>query len=160
MKRPTNVFLVLPMILFLALGMAMPGCGVSQEDRCMDGYYYNKAWNTCELLPDAALPDATPTDAGPEADGEITDGGSTDGGSESGIGDFCTESAQCTKAADFCAVNPITTEGYCTFNNCTNGSCPAGWMCCDCTFQGAGDIFCAPADDDQIKQFCTCENVP
>jgi hypothetical protein len=57
-----------------------------------------------------------------------------------GLGDPCTLSTQCGEAADYCALMPGQSEGYCTPTGCaSNGeSCPDGWSCLDLSLFSPG----------------------
>ena len=90
-------------------------CAPSDDDRCLDGYYYEN--KTCNKIEE-----------------ESTDSGG-DGGVLSGLGDACGDSEACAgQDADFCALNPTKPgqEGYCTVKDCAGSpdSCPAGYDCC------------------------------
>lgn len=159
---------------FAALSAA-GGCSMSEADRCPSGYFYvselkvccpdeddngNKIdWNADTKQCVAAAPIDTDTPDTP------TDT-STDlcfGGDPSGFGVECTVSTECEgNEANFCAVNPLTSAGYCSITDCVAGCCPSGYECCDC---GAAtlipqEVAClSNADADMTEQYaqCTCE---
>jgi hypothetical protein len=87
------------------------------------------------------------------------DGGSSDGGSDSddggsacteapseALGKMCSDDAECTCAAPFCAKAFGTGPGTCTIPNCTVApdSCPDGYTCFDLSDVGVSgyDPFC------------------
>jgi hypothetical protein len=52
----------------------------------------------------------------------------------SGLGDPCKTDAECKGAADYCAIQPPQTSGYCTITGCDAkkpDSCPQGYYCLD-----------------------------
>ena len=129
-------------------------CPACDQMGWLEGYVYDDQQGFCfPVYQDAGPPDASDIDAAVPDDGTVTD----DANGGSGIGEPCEDSAECTGTADYCAWNPMTLTGYCTFENCVDGSCPDLWMCCDCT--PMGPIFCAPEDDPDIRNFCTCEPI-
>lgn len=102
----------------------------------------------------ATAPDATrTTDSGDPARDEDAGQvpGTSDcepgpGGDDDGFGGTCidaTSHRDCTCEADFCAIQPGTTEGFCTREGCGDdpGICPDGWSCFDLRSVG-GPSFC------------------
>lgn len=93
----------------------------------------------------AATRDAgsTAIDAGaPTPSNDASMSGSTDaaggsctlaGGDAQGFGAACTASSECTCAANYCALMPGQTQGYCTKTECVANEalCPDGWSCFD-----------------------------
>jgi hypothetical protein len=76
-----------------------------------------------------------------EAPAEPTDGEPEQPPSDpSGLGDPCTAADQCSDEADYCALMPGQTEGYCTPTGCASGgpSCPDGWSCLDLSLFSPG----------------------
>lgn len=135
------------LILGLA-GLLVGGCyNIKDEDRCLEGYHYDPEGLVCVLDLDAGL------DA--DLDAEVTSDASADGGGASGIGDLCDVSDECTGDADYCAYSSHAGEGFCTVTGCTEGSCPSGWMCCDCT-DVDWPVICADETSTMIPLFCTC----
>ncbi len=88
-------------------------------------------------------PDAAP---GPDA-------GDGDGGADAGdvqrLGLSCTATGQeCGGDADFCAVEPGKTDGFCTRTGCKTQPtlCPDGWICLDLSiFDPTLPSLCTPA---------------
>jgi hypothetical protein len=50
-----------------------------------------------------------------------------------GLGEPCTSAGQCTEGAEYCALMPGQSEGYCTPTGCIEQPelCPDGWSCFD-----------------------------
>ncbi len=72
------------------------------------------------------------TDAGPsDAQSVRPDAGAPGDGGGSAFGRTCTTNPDCTAPADYCAVLPGQTQGYCTATGCTENAsvCPSGWGC-------------------------------
>jgi len=87
-------------------------------------------------------PDEVETDTGPEPDSETADGGGDDAGTDTapitGLGEPCSafgKGGDCAGfEADFCAFDPFSETGYCTYENCTADSCPEEVpTCADCS---------------------------
>ena len=55
------------------------------------------------------------------------------GDAATGLGEPCSGDAECTGAADYCAIQPPATSGYCTFTGCDPqaDTCPEGYVCFD-----------------------------
>jgi hypothetical protein len=90
---------------------------------------------------DAGDGDASATDAG----GECT----LDPEFENGFQSPCTDDenhSECTCEADYCAIMPGATEGFCTVTGCVEDpdKCPDGYMCFDLSPFGVDLSFCNP----------------
>ena len=61
-----------------------------------------------------------------------------DAGMPAGIGDSCVKAEDCSKLANFCALDPAR-GGQCTVADCTTSpeSCPPGYRCFDATALGS-----------------------
>ena len=86
----------------------------------------------------------TDTDADTDTDGDSDqDGGpdasDTDSATVTGLGIKCDEFGENVEPckdyeADFCALDPFSGNGYCTYQNCSGSSCPEEVKyCCDCS---------------------------
>ncbi len=152
----------LPVLLLLIFSV-LEGCVPGDDDRCPAGYRYLPRLRVCDKQPVADggagdRPDAgATTDSGSDDDAGAED---VDDNRPPGLGEPCTEDAQCERfQADFCAVNPLSSTGYCTFTNCAADSCPAQYLCCDCQYEAMEAVLClseaeaGPADEYGI---CTC----
>lgn len=136
----------------LVLGLVGPvagGCyNIKDEDRCLDGYTYDSQDNECVPNIDGGL------DSGVSADASSMDA-DLDGSTVSGLWDDCDTNADCTGDADHCAYTDMGQVGFCTVTDCTAGSCPTGFWCCDCTAV-EWPVMCADETDAMISAFCTC----
>jgi hypothetical protein len=68
---------------------------------------------------------------------------------EDGFESPCTDAqnhTDCTCEADYCALMPGQTEGFCTVTGCVDDpdACPAGWECFDLSAFVPGLNFCNP----------------
>ena len=71
---------------------------------------------------------------GPRAAPPTGAGCAAPGGDAVGFGAACKSDADCTCAADYCALLPGASDGYCTKTGCTVSDasiCPSGWACFD-----------------------------
>ncbi len=146
----------------IAAFVLLAACEVADEDRCPEGFVYIPDNMVC------ACPDGYTYESEDEAcvevpvDTETEE--DTDSGTEemdtSGFGELCEGDADCEEfpVVDFCVINPLSEEGYCTIGDCEVGDCPNGWQCCDCL-----DLlkWIACLDDEyaaKVEGFgCTCE---
>jgi hypothetical protein len=80
--------------------------------------------SSADLVASDASADTVLADSVPAADtGAIT-----------GLGDPCKTNTECKATADYCAVQPPATTGYCTITGCdpkVPASCPSGYYCFD-----------------------------
>ncbi|MBN1654217.1 MAG: hypothetical protein JXA30_10635 [Deltaproteobacteria bacterium] len=121
-----------------------------KDDRCGKGYTYKNGY--CYIEPDEkAETDASTSNKSSDAEQE-------DGESEqetvTGLGDSCTDQSQCAdKEADYCLINPSTSEGYCTIRGCKNTAegCPPDYHCCVLPEAYGGEA-CLNSDDYQTAQ--------
>ncbi len=131
-------------LFFAAICALAGGCGFPEDMRCPDGFMYHEESATClseeELAQDTETETATDTetDHGQDldggADGTVEDTDTDTGDVFDGIGTPCADDAACASFnTDYCAVNPLTGEGYCSAMDCDSGGCPDGYKCCDCT---------------------------
>ena len=146
MKKSINYLLGV----ILLSGVALQHCTTSEEDdaECLDGYYYDDRLKSCKQeskeIVSADLPDSGVQDGSVSEYAAVMD---------TGIGIPCTEHSQCTGAAYYCVVNPFTGQGYCTYENCDESSCPEGYNCCECMF---GPLVCGKLNDPDIQGGCNC----
>ncbi len=132
-------------------GLVAAGCyNISDEDRCLDGFTYDPQENVCVENVDAGV-DAQ-VDAQVDAE---TSADASGVGPISGLWDDCETSGDCTGDADHCAYSDMGQVGYCTVTDCTAGSCPDGFWCCDCTAV-EWPVMCADETNTMISTFCTC----
>ncbi|MBN2715653.1 MAG: hypothetical protein JXX14_07340 [Deltaproteobacteria bacterium] len=125
----------------LCVAVMMQGaCAPDDDDRCGDGYVYNKSTQTCEIA--AELMDTSSDSNSADTDDSSADTGGTV------QGDYCILAGSvCSGDAPYCAGRAITdTDGYCAKIDCTIGGedCPEGTTCCDFVFTGA--VFCMEND--------------
>jgi hypothetical protein len=88
-----------------------------------------------------------PTEDAGVAASDAGDGSSCSlaGGDAQGFGAPCRASSECTCAANYCAVMPGQTQGYCTKTGCNTDKslCPMSWSCFDLSQFAAGQpAFC------------------
>ncbi len=115
-------------------------CEAFLDDRCGDDYV---------LVHDHCVPETTgsPEDV-PIPDSGVGYGG--EGGVElpTGMGNHCLEQVDCEGfEADFCAKDPASEEGNCTFQDCQIGpdeDCPSQWKCCKLPAGIPFPSFCIP----------------
>lgn len=121
-----------------ALGAA---CTIADDDRCPEGWEYRPIPKLCYLI------EAEDTEE--PGDTETEDGGGDDAGDNFGIP--CSNDLDCQDGvADYCMAEP-NSDGICTYTNCTPGSCPQGFQCCNCSnFMGL-PIMCV--SDAQVDAF-------
>ena len=109
---------------------------------------------------DTASDTGADTDADTDADAGADGGADTDTTADTGLGTECTSSDECAEfEADYCAISPLAPSepGYCTFENCTPGSCPAPYLCCDLSALGYGIACLNEADATTAAGFgATC----
>lgn len=128
------------------------GC-VSDDERCDDGQRYENG-GCVEILGDGGGADALGSDTA-QQDAEIGDAPAL----PSGMGDVCSGPTDCAgKEADYCLIQPPSTSGVCTIQDCnaTANDCPGGYSCCDFSVTSVPN-FCA-ADDDYatLKSMAMC----
>jgi len=95
--------------------LTMLGCGIDDQDRCLDGYYFDPGAHQCRLV----VEEVQCGDGGPE-----------------GFGAACLDQPDCAAfpGASVCQnMNPMNPEGYCSYLDCDAGSCPSCYQCCDCS---------------------------
>jgi hypothetical protein len=93
------------------------GCGMDDQDRCLDGYYFEAESNHCRPIVEEE---------------ECGQGANV----PEGFGTVCTEQDDCASfsQASVCQnENPMNLEGYCTYRECSPGGCPSCFQCCDCS---------------------------
>lgn len=107
----------------ISVAVVLLQCSVSDDERCPAGFTYRPESMSCHK---------NESDTSLENDGSPDD--SLDGGNIQGMGISCVDSKECEAfTADYCAVNPLSKQGFCTLKNCEPGDCPGGYTCCDCT---------------------------
>jgi hypothetical protein len=127
----------------LAVAMLLSSCW---DSRCSQGQRQEGA--VCVPIPDASTADRSVDKPAALSDGSAQDvGAAAEGGggdADSGLGKVCTEPTDCVGAASFCAIQPGTAEGYCTFEDCTVGGndCPQGYECIDLSMYLPGLTAC------------------
>ncbi len=144
-------------VVVVAAAALIAGCKISNEDRCPGDMVYLPESMAC-TCPEGTVFDSpsdscveveedTATDT--DTDSDIDAGGGADGGDSDdsddtqdtgdtateGFGVECSQESDCAEfeVADFCALNPLSQQGYCTLENCEADDCPDTWRCCDCT---------------------------
>lgn len=145
-------------LLFALAFLGLLGCSIKDEDRCPEGFEYDKEYKACRSP--AADGSSTAEDSGTsDGSGEAKDGATGDGSEGdaggAGFGDPCEEHSDCVTDADYCAYDDITQSGMCTYKDCTADSCPEGYLCCDCTAVGKV-VMCGPDDEPMLQTFCEC----
>jgi hypothetical protein len=101
---------------------------------------FGDAVSTPEL--DAAVDDR---DASADPDASVPDTCTGANADDQGFGAPCTTDAQCTCAADYCALMPGQATGYCTFTGCVEDAsvCPTDSSCFDVSiFQPGAPAIC------------------
>jgi len=101
----------------------------------------------------AAGAEASDTSAGGTGSGGGSTNGRGGGGGGSGgsevvsgqLGDYCESAADCSAAADYCAIQPGNSSGYCTPTGCDEDPslCPAPFHCEDRFVAFGAPAFCA-----------------
>ncbi|MDD5306173.1 MAG: hypothetical protein PHU25_02520 [Deltaproteobacteria bacterium] len=135
------------------------GCTPSDSERCQSGYLFHPENGSCQPIEDGGTDSETSNlDAG-NPDAGNPDGGDT-GDLPTGLGESCTDNEQCADyEADYCAINPLTQEGFCTVENCTVSpdDCPQGYRCCDSPESyGQPNLCILPADYDTLHGAGLC----
>lgn len=126
--------ITIPLVLALSLGaLAMVGCTIDDEDRCPEGFQFEKITLSCHPIPQESEGDSS----GGEDTGKDKDTNDA-GDGPSGLGEPCAgDPGACAAAgyeADYCVVNPLEQDkAYCSSRDCTADSCEKGYRCCDCT---------------------------
>jgi len=138
--------------------MLVASCGIDDEDRCADGYEFDKEHSYCIQEEETDSDSDTGTGAAVDA-GADADGGGQDGGEVSGMGVSCKTAPECENFdADYCAIHPLDpSTGYCTLLDCMDDGCPGEFRCCDCTGLGAPEIFCMKNADAQQAEVLKCQ---
>lgn len=82
-----------------------------------------------------------------------------------GLGYPCMSNDECGIAgADLCAINPISSVGYCTYSNCRPDSCPNQYQCCSCeNLLVLPESACLTDEDAEMATTlgaCQCEELP
>jgi hypothetical protein len=70
----------------------------------------------------------------PEPDGgHDKDGATLPDGDITGMGEYCTDPAECTGQANICVILPGAIDGYCSIDGCSvdPNNCPEGFFCMD-----------------------------
>lgn len=139
MKKIYNVLFV------LLLAILVAHCDSSDEgDACPDGYEFSSTTNSCVS--------GNENGSDENSSDPVEDAGEDE--EDDGLGDVCVDESDCTKAADYCGVNPFTGSGECTYQNCTETSCPEGYNCCDCELVPV--TVCGSYDNTDIQEMCFC----
>lgn len=146
--------IVFPVGLF-ALGAF--ACSLTDDERCPGGFEFHSPSETCLKSADTDKPPVTSSDGG---DGS-TD---TDTGLEPGIGLPCQNHGDCAEyQADFCVLNPVSKNNYCSMEPCTDTGCPEEYICCDCTDSPLDQVqhasACLTTDDAYVARtfaYCRC----
>lgn len=133
----------------MAVILTLTQCALEDNKRCLDELVFDPELGVC-------LP--VDTDEDDPIDTATDDGTDTDTSMPSGLGELCENSDQCAGyEADFCLVDPDSGVGFCTVQDCTPGSCPTGYLCCDCSAIFY-PIFCMPLEGvEAMEQYCECE---
>ena len=145
----------------VALAGLGAGCEMSDGDRCPNGYHYDPINTVCEVCAEDEVWNETTYAC--EADTDSGTDTGTGGEAPTGLGEPCQSDADCAGyEADFCAVNPMSGDGYCTIEDCALGECPAPYLCCDCTESTMlpPGFACLTEDDASLASSmggCTCE---
>ena len=118
---------------------------------CPEGWTYDS---------DPAVENCAPPADTDTGDADTASDSSTDA-APSGLGATCEGDADCAGYdADYCAIAPGESEGYCTEADCDPGGCASGYQCCDCTASSLVDgVACLTDDDAELAGAagCTCE---
>ncbi len=145
------------------------GCTMSSGDRCPSGYHWDPDNTVCKKCDEDEVWDTEGYECLPDSDTGTGTGGGTDtdtesdSGGVSGMGESCSSDDDCSDYdADYCAINPMTQEGYCTIDDCAPGGCPAGYQCCDCSESTLLPQISACISEDEVDLVegmggCTCE---
>ena len=113
--------------------LAVMGCGFSDEDRCISGQVYVLELQACR-------------------DPKVAPAGTAQ------FGESCTADAQCGPGAPYCGIKPGESAGKCTIRDCAGGSCPAGYLCCDCAAVSPGMPPVCTSEDEQLAiTYCVCQ---
>lgn len=139
MRRTAQQYLTF--VSLIAAPLLAGGC---LDERCgdleyVDGVCVEKVPPTTDqgadtkvVKADGAAADLVASDA--SADAVVADATPADTGAISGLGDSCKTDADCKGTADYCALQPPATTGYCTVTGCdpkVPASCPSGYYCFD-----------------------------
>ena len=124
------------------------GCEISDDDRCVDGMYWDDVYKACIVEATTADTDST-----------------TDGDTDTAFGAPCTSAANCpSPPADYCLLDVTQPQnpGMCTIDDCSSGGCPTGNLCCNCLAVNIIPFpspLCIPAaNTGQLTGFgCTCD---
>ncbi len=136
----------------IVLGLLLFACTFADDERCTSGYDYDPEGHTCvPVEEDAETDEPQQSDTSSASTPDDTD--------ETGLGKACTvEGNECQDLeASYCALNPVTQTGYCTYEGCTSdpGTCPEGYTCCDMPFAGIPN-FCATKEDAELMGSSQC----
>lgn len=129
-------------------GCCIDGCAF--DDDCSDGKICDTESHTCVPKDDGGKQDDAGVDDGSVDDGGQSDGNVQDAGIDAGtdespadgqcpethdktLGEECECDGQCVAEAPFCFADVMNDPGptYCTIPDCTDGSCPEGYLCND-----------------------------
>jgi len=112
-------------------------------DRCGD---LRRDGDRC-IAREASVASTSDADAGASDGASAADSGAADHSAIRGLGALCSVPAHCSEEADYCAMQPGASSGYCSISGCQPGdpaSCPAGYYCFDLSVFAAGlPTFCA-----------------
>ena len=143
------------LVMLVALATAT-GCDIDDADRCPVGYDWSPEAKAC-------IEQDTDTDS--DTDTGIDGDAGTDGGGSDGLGAECFGDDDCEDFdADYCVLNPLAPDdpGYCSYAGCetSNDTCPAPYICCDCTGLGIEDTSCVTPEDAETVQLygCVCSS--
>jgi hypothetical protein len=134
---------------FITTILYASACSVSDDERCVDGMYWDDEFKACIIEAEAGADTATTDSEGDTA----------------ALGAPCTGPADCqSPPADYCLLDVTHPQnpGMCTIDDCTSGGCPAGNLCCDCS-TGMVNPFpsplCVPTENtSQLTGIqCTCD---
>jgi hypothetical protein len=147
-------------VILSTIAVSWLGCSIDDGDRCPDGYFYVPEILACCVEGEVYVADAGICREPPEPPDTETDedDGGADGGDPSGLWEPCNAQEECEGFdADYCAINPLTDEGYCTIE-CEVGDCPDGSQCCDCTNEDYPIACILDEDVPMIEMVCVgCE---
>lgn len=153
MRQWNLIKLLVQAVALSVCSMALTGCSISDDDRCVDGMQWDDDYKSCVV--------AEPGDSD-DADSQSDSAATADSDAQFSA---CTGAADCsTDPTDYCLLDPTHPDqpGICTIDECTTGSCPAGSLCCDCSgnplipFESA---LCIPGSQtSQLTTYgCTCD---
>lgn len=157
--------------LMMCVAVLFATCSPPDDERCGEGF----VWQDYSCVPcDEASTDSDSdtdsdgdTDADTDSDSDTdtdsdtdSDTDEPDGGLPDGMGEPCTDGGgECDGLeADYCIINPMSGDGYCTIQGCATDpdDCPDGYTCCDFPTSFEIDNTCVTdADFKEMSSICT-----